>query len=395
MSVPEPKALIVDDDPASVGLLEAILLSAGVTTRSTQDPRRAAALIKSFQPDVLLLDLHLPVMDGFQVLQRVRTLVRDLDFLPVVVLTEDTSPGSKQRALAAGADDVLSKPLDITEVTLRVRNLLRSRARHVALQQRILELERQVERESRQRHQRDDRSDKRIARIRAVLDGDALQMHYQPIVHLPDRGLLGVEALARFTAKPSRSPQRWFAEAAQVGLGVELEVAALRAATRALDRLPAGVYLSVNMSPGAVQAPEGRDALQQVPSGRIVVELTQQPGPGVADDDLAQALRAFRDSGGRLAVDDAGTGFVRLRETLRLEPDILKIGIALTRGIDREGAQRAVAAALVDAASQVGASVVAEGVETEAELAALHDLGVDAAQGYLLGRPQPLPLDGR
>lgn len=390
MSVPQPRALIVDDDAISVGVLEAMLLGAGVATQSTQDARRTIELVKSFRPDLLLLDLHMPVMDGFQVLQRVRSIVRPTDFLPIIVLTADSSPATRDRVLAAGADDFLIKPLEASEVTLRVRNLLRARSRHLALQQRIVDLERQVERESHARHEHSERSEKRVARIRAVLDGDAMQMHYQPIVSLRDGTLLGAEALARFSAKPVRPPHRWFAEAAQVGLGVELQVAAVRAAAGALVHLPTMAYLSVNLSADAVRAPEGQQALQQLPPERVVVELTEE-GPVADDGATMRALAALRESGVRLAVDDAGSGLVRLREILELTPDIIKIGLAVTRGIDCDAAQRAVAAALVDGAAQVGATVVAEGVETDAELHVLQDLAIDAGQGYLLGRPQPHP----
>jgi EAL domain-containing protein (putative c-di-GMP-specific phosphodiesterase class I) len=93
----------------------------------------------------------------------------------------------------------------------------------------------------------------------------------------------------------------------------------------------------------------------------------------------------------RLAIDDTGAGFASLRHILNLEPDIIKLDISLTRGVDVDRARRALAAALIAFAANTGASIVAEGVETASELSVLRDLGVGFGQGYLLGRPGPLP----
>ena len=391
MSLSQSKVLIVDDTPSNVLLLERMLEPSGVTTLGTSDPRETVPLLQSFRPDLVLLDLHMPVMDGFQVLERLRTVIRPTEFLPVMVLTGDTSVATKERALAAGANDFLSKPFELTELMLRVRNLLKTRSLYLALAEHTAALERQLEREADQRRHRARQSGTRTARIRAVLDGDLLHMHYQPIVALASRALLGAEALARFPTTPSRSPYKWFTEAAAVGLGVELEVAAVRVAVRGLDQLPADCYLSVNMSAEAVLTEPAQQVLAELPADRVVLELTgHAQAPNHAS--LAAALAPVRAAGLRLALDDAGGGFSTLRQLFELRPDIIKIGLALTRGIDGDTAQRSLAAALLKGAAELAADVVAEGIETEAELAVLRELGVGGGQGYLLGRPQELPL---
>lgn len=123
--------LIVDDEEANVTLLDLLLRRAGYTAiTATTDPREALDLHRRIDPDLVLLDLHMPHVDGFEVLERLTAEEDDADFSPVLVLTADASDETKHRALRAGADDFLTKPFDATEVILRVRNLLHIRRLH-------------------------------------------------------------------------------------------------------------------------------------------------------------------------------------------------------------------------------------------------------------------------
>jgi CheY-like chemotaxis protein len=115
------RILIVDDEPANIELLRHVLEPAGFTNLvTTTDPRRVADLCAATPPDMVLLDLKMPHIDGFQLLEMLPDLVRDFEYLPVVVLTSDTSRESKALALSSGAKDFLNKPLSPTEVRLRV-----------------------------------------------------------------------------------------------------------------------------------------------------------------------------------------------------------------------------------------------------------------------------------
>ena len=113
-------------------------------------------------------------------------------------------------------------------------------------------------------------------RIEEAIHGDVLQMVFQPIVDLEDGRVRGVEALARFMTRPRRSPETWFAEAASHGLLTQLELAAASRAFEHLDRIPEGVYLSVNVSPETICEPRLVRLLQAVPADRVVVELTER-----------------------------------------------------------------------------------------------------------------------
>ncbi len=139
------RILIVDDQEANVRLLERILQQAGFgNVKSTTDSRLAIPLFAGFRPDLILLDLHMPNVDGFQIMEGLRGRIADGAYLPILVLTADITPEVKQRALAGGARDFLTKPLDATEVILRIRNLLETRVLHLQLQDQNEVLEEKV-----------------------------------------------------------------------------------------------------------------------------------------------------------------------------------------------------------------------------------------------------------
>lgn len=393
MSQDDPRVVVVDDVEVNAVLLQRMLASFGITAVATTcDPRQAVELISSFGADLVLLDLHMPGMSGLDVLAALRAASPEGDYLPVIVLTADDSREAREAALHGGAHDFVSKPFDGAEVELRVRNVLRTRWLYQRLRQHTAGLQEQLRLQQEQEQELAAQRQESTDRVRDVLDNSGLRMRFQPILGLADGRLLGVEALARFEVEPQRTPDVWFAEAAAVGLGVELEQAAVAAALAELPGLPPSCYLSVNLSAEAVVAPRTLELLTAAAPERIVVELTEHSE--VADYAvLTQRLKALRAAGVRLAVDDTGAGFASLRHILQLRPDVIKLDLELTRDVDTDPARRALAAALVTFAGEIGADVVAEGVETRGELAVLRELRVDAAQGYYLGRPQPLPLD--
>jgi putative two-component system response regulator len=133
MSEFNARILIIDDEPANVLLLEEFLSDTKTQTRSLTDSRMAEQVFSEFEPDIVLLDLHMPVVDGQEVLRRLRVARDKRGFLPVIVLTSDTSRVARNSALLLGANDFLTKPLDRTEVVLRVRNLLRMRELFMSL----------------------------------------------------------------------------------------------------------------------------------------------------------------------------------------------------------------------------------------------------------------------
>jgi EAL domain-containing protein (putative c-di-GMP-specific phosphodiesterase class I) len=213
----------------------------------------------------------------------------------------------------------------------------------------------------------------------------------QPIVDLATGEAVGFEALSRFT-EPSGAPRRTdlvFADARTLGLGGRLELAAARSALALFPDLPPGTYLSVNLSPAALLDPAAFDLLGAAlndAAGRLVVEVTEHQH--VSDyPTLLHVLARLRARGLRLAIDDTGSGFASLQHVALMRPEIIKLDIAFVRDVHRDPARRAVTRAMLGFAAEVGATLVAEGVETAAEHEELLRLGATVGQGYHLGRP--------
>ena len=226
------------------------------------------------------------------------------------------------------------------------------------------------------------------ARIADTIARDQIRTFYQPIYGVGCGRVVGLECLARFPDCESRPPSDWFNEAADVGLEVELELAAVRAALAGSAYLPDGCYLAVNASPAVILSGALEPLMAELKSRRLVVEVTEHAA--VSDyQALADALEPLRKRA-RLAIDDVGAGYSGMRHILDLRPDLIKLDMSLVRDIDKDPARRALAAAMVAFAHGIDSRIVAEGVETAAELETLRELGVDSAQGYFLARPMPL-----
>lgn len=225
-------------------------------------------------------------------------------------------------------------------------------------------------------------------KVQAVVDEPAcLSMVYQPIVGLGSGTTVGYEALSRFPGQVAEPPDVWFADAHDAGLGVALEMASARRALEALEILPSDTYLSINLCAEAITAENLAELLDGVDPQRIVIELTEiQPDRGVHLPDARQQMRSM---GVRLAVDDLGSGFAGLSRLLDMKPEIVKFDRFLTIGVSEDPRRSALASAALRFCAQTGADLIAEGVETPEDDAALTSLGVPFGQGYLLGVAAP------
>jgi EAL domain-containing protein (putative c-di-GMP-specific phosphodiesterase class I)/DNA-binding NarL/FixJ family response regulator len=226
----------------------------------------------------------------------------------------------------------------------------------------------------------------RLARRRALQDvvrDFAFSTVFQPIVDLTDSSVIGYEALTRFN--DGTPPERRFAEAAALEVGIELEAATLAVALEASQALPDGAWLSVNVSPAFVLEEHTLRRLLSEANRSVVLELTEH--------DRIDDYKQFRGAVGRLgpplklSVDDAGSGFASLRHVLALEPNYIKLDRTWVKGVQADRARQALLAGLHHFATETGCPLIAEGVETEAELDTLRKLDVELGQGYYLGRP--------
>ena len=234
--------------------------------------------------------------------------------------------------------------------------------------------------------------------LQDVLSGDGRHAVLQPIVDLTTGRAVAAEGLTRFTgttpaqaAGGLRSAGHWFDDAARLGLREDLELVTASAVLDLLDTVPEPVALCINLGPETLLTPRLDELLHDRPLSRVVLEITEH-APVSDYETLSAALRPYRDRGLRLAVDDAGAGYSSLRHVLAVEPDLIKIDMTLTRGADRDLVRRTLLSALAGFAADTGCRLVAEGVETPGELAAVASCGIDLVQGYALAEPSRDPL---
>lgn len=223
------------------------------------------------------------------------------------------------------------------------------------------------------------------ARLDAAVLGGGIRTHYQPIVDLARGTVVGYEGLARFGLGPS--PVAWFEAALALGRTAELEAAAIRAAFAGRAALPPNTFLTVNVGPDVLEHPAIREVLNdQGDLGGVVIELTEHAR---VDSYLAlePTLERLRSAGAIFALDDAGSGYAGFQHLLQIRPEIIKLDRSLVASVDRNEAKRSLVEMLGAFASRMDAWLLAEGVETQAELETLARLGVPLAQGYYLARP--------
>ncbi|MHB8532042.1 MAG: EAL domain-containing protein [Solirubrobacteraceae bacterium] len=232
----------------------------------------------------------------------------------------------------------------------------------------------------------DELANARVALAR-LIEGEGLSIAVQPIVEVGTGAVHAFEALARFGTGESSSPLHWLALAERLGARPALERACLREALALLGDRPDGVALTVNLSaPVLLEAHTFSMLLEAQHLDALVIEITEET--------LVQAgqlsrerLAPLYERGVKFAVDDMGAGYSGLRQITEITPAYLKLDRALCCGIDHDEDRAALVAALAGYARQVGSLLVAEGIETSAELLALRRIGVPLVQGFLLARP--------
>jgi EAL domain-containing protein (putative c-di-GMP-specific phosphodiesterase class I) len=220
--------------------------------------------------------------------------------------------------------------------------------------------------------------------VRALIDRADNQVALQPVYDLGAMVVVGQEALARFGGRVPTD--RWFRASGLHGLGAELERLTLARALSALELMEPDQFLAVNASPASLHDEHVVKLLDGTDLSRLVVEITEHDA--VNDYALTrEALALLRSRGARIAVDDVGAGFASLRHVLLLQPDVVKLDTSLTRDVHDSQRQQAIVRALVRFSAEVGATVLAEGIEVPEQIPALVDAGVTLGQGWHLGIP--------
>lgn len=221
--------------------------------------------------------------------------------------------------------------------------------------------------------------------INEVITQRAFHPVFQPIVTLATGTTVGFEALTRFS--DGRSPDRVFMEATKAGLGLALERVTLEVAIREAQALPRDAWLALNISSAMLTSETDLHLLLPMPERPVVLEISEQNR--VDDYEAVRAVVRGLGPGVRMAVDDAGAGEANLAHIVELRADLIKLDARLVRGLESDVVRQALIVGLQHFAEQSGCALIAEGIETEAELQALRELNVRLGQGYLLGMPAP------
>ena len=226
------------------------------------------------------------------------------------------------------------------------------------------------------------RRDVRRQELETILREQHFESVFQPIIDLETERAVGYEALTRF--HNGIRPDLVFAEAQAVGIGAELEMATIASVLEQAGRLPSDAWVSVNVSPSTICDDRFRRQLEGY-RGLLVLELTEHDRV----DDYERVRRCVSQFADNvwLSVDDAGSGFASLQHILELDPDYIKLDRSWVMGIDSDVARQALVAGLGHFSDRFGCTLIAEGIETENELATLRQLSAPLGQGFLLGVP--------
>ena len=229
--------------------------------------------------------------------------------------------------------------------------------------------------------------------VRTILSGQrSFEMRFQSIANVFGPRVVGYEMLTRFDVPATITPDQIFLEADAIGLGAELEALILARAFKERRRVPRDCFVTVNVSPHLLGQPILRKVFDRDLSG-IVVELTEHVR--VLDvEALRDSLTWLRARGALIAMDDAGSGYAGLQMITQVRPDIVKLDRELVNGIDTDEVKALMCASFGDFVGRLDGWLLAEGVETQAELARVVQIGVPLVQGWVIGRPtlQPEPL---
>lgn len=395
--------LIVDDDAHIRKLLETLLHHEGYLTLSAASGEEALHLVASNPPDLVLLDVMMPGMDGYEVASQLKGNPATAN-IPIIMLSALSESEARVSGLESGAEEFITKPVERLELWLRVRNLLRLKAHGDLLKQHSLMLEQQLLKHtspSAQMNVHDlARQDLEYA-LRAAVERNEFALHYQPKVELASGEVCALEALLRWD-RPGYgpvSPAVFVPVLEDLGLIVPvgrwvIERVCQQIATWQLNGIGA-VEVSVNVS--GHQVIEGNLiadierilATTGVEAHWLEVELTESSLMENTEHTIA-SLQRLRTLGVKISIDDFGTGYSSLAYLRRFPIDTLKIDIAFIREVTTNPQDAAITRTIIELAHSLNLRVVAEGVETQAQLTFLKEAGCDQIQGYLFSRPLPV-----
>ncbi len=372
--------LILDDDEAILRAHRRTLQQTGMRVVTASNGEEALAQLRTRGFDVVISDMSMPGMNGIDFLRQVRLIDADL---PLLFVTGEASLDTAIDAVELGATRYLSKPVEpdqlrssVTSAARLYRAVVRSReaASHSGLGV--------------------------LLRGQAALEEaferglSTLYMVAQPIVSPITGARVAWEALVRTRTPELPHPGALFGAAERLDRVVDLGRKIRTAVAALLPQIPEDEMLFCNLHPDELLDDELYDPAGPLAaeSFRVVLEITERTALDHVDS-ITDRVARLRKLGYRVAVDDLGAGYAALGALVAIRPDVVKIDMSLVRGVDTDEVRRGVITSVVAMCRTLGIWTVAEGIETEAELATVGELGCDLVQGYLIGRPGPVDIN--
>ncbi len=370
-----PRVLVVDDEDALVRAHARFLEHEGYQVETATSGEQAMQALGKTAFDVILSDIDMPGMSGLTLLERVRG--HDLD-VPVVMVTGAPSVETAMTAMEHGALRYLTKPVEVTRLVKVVDDAVKLH-RIAKAKRQALNLAGGVDRLV------GDQAGLVASFGRAL---DSLYIAYQPIVSWSNKTVFAYEALLRSEEASLPHPGAILDAAERLGKVHELGRRIREKAIQPLDGFPEDAVLFLNLHPDDLldAALIATDTPLAAAANRIVLEITERVSLHRIQDIQAR-IASLRELGFRIAIDDLGAGYAGLTSFSLLQPDLVKLDMALVRDLHRESTKQTLVRTMISMCKELGIFVIAEGIETPEERDELVREGCDLMQGYLFARP--------
>ncbi|HVW30448.1 MAG TPA: EAL domain-containing protein [Polyangiaceae bacterium] len=372
---PRPRVLVADDEARLLRIITRILTAAGFEVTQAHDGRQAAQQLKEQSFDAVLTDVSMPEMTGLDLLRSAR--MHDLE-LPILLMTGAPDVASAAEAVRHGACAYISKPFVPAALERAVRRAVDlsqlARAKREAM--RLL---------GSNQPEAGDLAGLEVTFERAL---ESMWIAYQPIVKTECGDVFGYEALLRSNEPALPNPAAVLRAAERLGRLHDLGRAVRAKAAAPMPSLPPDTHLFINLHPRDLEDPSLTSRVEPLcaVAARVVLEITERASlDGVRD--VRGKVAQLREMGFRVAVDDLGAGYAGLTSFAQLEPEFVKLDMSLIRDIHKSPVKQKLVQSMTELCTDMGISVVAEGIEVSEERDSIASLGCTLSQGYLLGRP--------
>jgi EAL domain-containing protein (putative c-di-GMP-specific phosphodiesterase class I) len=365
-----PTVLVVDDEAMVRRAFARVLDQGGFNVLVAGDGREALSMVRENVIAAVVSDISMPDMNGIELLRAVRAIDRDL---PVVLATGEPSIDSATEAIEHGALKYLRKPVEPNALVMAVQHAVETgREKHDT----AIETQRQAQ---------------ELATLRSDFETglSKMWMAFQPIISWSDQAVYGYEALLRTDHEPMRNPLAFLEASEQLARIEELGRAVRRRIATDSLAAPHGVQLFVNLHPHDLLDDELFDRFSPLTriAERVVLEVTERASLDRMER-VRDRIKKLRERGFRIAIDDLGAGYASLSAIALVEPEVVKLDMSLVRDLHMNPTKQRLVRAITSLSRELGAMVVAEGVENGEELSCLLDLGCNFLQGYHFARPQ-------